>query len=307
MATHLLLTAWTFDPLIIIGLIALLGAYLYAIGPLRRRLAAQASEETGGEPVEGLSNLPMRKVAYFLGGWVLLALTLLSPLDAIGREYLFSAHTFQLFMIITVIAPLLMLGLPDWLTAWLIPSAEARQATEGLMFQVVAVVAFNGIILLWHVTPLYEAALQNMTLHALQMLSFLVAGALTWWPLLTPTRKHIRMAHPSQIIYLVLESLPLDIFGAALLFTPTVLYPTYLHAPHIFGLTALVDQQIAGGILAAPGNMIDLALMSIVFFGWIRQMEREQIIREREQYAQEDALATGSEALTQEQAEQSHA
>jgi len=320
MGLHLLLTAWTFDPLTIISLVVLLGGYLYAVGPLRQRLAAQANsvraesaehagqqgdDDVPGEPPqaagagESLADYPTRKMAYFVAGWALLAFTLISPLDAIGRLYLFSAHTFQLFLIITVIAPLLMLGIPDWLTARLIPSASARRATEGLMFQVVAVVLFNGIILIWHITPLYEAALRNMTLHALQMLSFLVAGVLTWWPLLTPTTRRIRMSSPAQILYLVLESLPLDFFGVAALFTSFVFYPVYAQAPRVFGLTALADQQIAGGILAAPGNMIDLVLMSIIFFSWIAQMERAQIAREREQYAREDAEQAEAEAASQ--------
>ncbi len=57
-------------------------------------------------------------MALFAGGWVSLALTIISPLDTLGRYYLFSAHTAQLFIIITLSVPLLMAGLPDWLSAW---------------------------------------------------------------------------------------------------------------------------------------------------------------------------------------------
>ena len=268
--THLLPapTTWSFDPAVVVALILLLGAYLIAIGPLARRLHPD-------EP------LPVRRVVYFISGWLTLALTLVSPLDTLGRYYLFSAHTMQLFVLTTLTAPLLLLGIPVWLVEILLPAQALRHATRGLLFAILATVAFNGIILIWHIGKLYDAASRSTGLHDLQSLTFLIAGLLTWWPLLTPLDRHTRLATPFQILYLALESLPLDIFGAALIFAPRVLYAAYTAAPRVFGLSALTDQQFAGAILAVPGNVIDLALMSVVFFGWIQNIERAQRERER--------------------------
>ena len=51
-------------------------------------------------------------------------------------------------------------------------------------------------------------------------------------------------------------------------------------------------RQAAGGaIIAVPGNVIDIVLMSIVFFGWIQNVKKTQRERERLQYAAEDAVA----------------
>lgn len=264
-------TAWSFDPAVIVALLLLLGGYLLAIGPLAPRL----------HPGESLS---IRRATYFIAGWLTLALTLLSPLDTLGRYYLFAAHTTQLFLLTTLAAPLLLLGLPEWLMARLLPTRALRNATRGLLFPVLATIAFNGIILIWHIGKLYEAALRSNGLHNVQSLCFLIAGLLTWWPLLTPLDRHTRLATPFQILDLMLESLPLDIFGTAIIFTPRALYATYAAAPRLFGLSALTDQQFAGAILAVPGNVIDLGLMSIVFFGWIQSVERAQRERERLEY-----------------------
>ncbi len=314
MELHLLLTAWTFDPITLIGLALLLGAYLYAVGPLRRRrfavlagasAGASASASRQGSTGQSVAvGYPTRKVSYFVAGWALLAFTLISPLDALGREYLFAAHTTQLFLIITAVAPLLMLGVPDWLTALLLPGEAMRRATEGLLFQIVAVVLFNGIILVWHITSLYEAALQNMGLHDFQMFCFLVAGVLTWWPLLTPTERRIRMSSPVQILYLAAESIPLDIFGAFTLFATGIFYHTYAVAPRLWGFAAAADQQVGGAILAVPGNILDVILMSVVFFGWINQIERAQLARERILYAEDDAKGEMSvDEMTEEMAQ----
>jgi putative membrane protein len=271
--------AWTFDPATIVFLIALLAAYLAAIGPLRTRYQPD-------EPVA------RQYIVSFVSGWALLALTLISPLDALGRGYLFAAHTLQLFIIITAVAPLLMLGLPDTLGHLLLPTRKLREAGRDPLFTVVAVVLFNMLILVWHAGPYYEAALHSAPLHDLQMLTFLVAGVLTWWPLLTPSDQYGRLAHPMQILYLAAESLPLDVFGIFTLFAAGPFYQTYASAPRVIGwLSVIADQQVGGGILAVPGNIVDIIIMSIVFFGWVNQMERAQRERERRQYAVEDAAA----------------
>ena len=261
-------TDWSFDPAVLLALAALLGGYLFIIGPLRERV-------TPDEPAQ------RQRIAAFAAGWLTLVLALVSPLDALGRAYLFSAHTLQLFLLITVVAPLFLIGLPEWLWWTLLPTRALRDATRGVLFPMVAVIAFNGIILIWHVTPFYEAALHSAPLHDLQNASFLLAGLLTWWPLLTPLDRHTRLASPFQILYLVVESLPLDVFGAFTLFAQRVFYPTYALAPRLFGLSPLADQAIGGAILAVPGNLLDIVLMSLAFFGWIAREEQAQAARER--------------------------
>jgi len=273
MATRVLLTAWNFDPIALAFLALLLAGYLAAIGPLRRRL--------GEEPVAG------RRVASFAAGWALLALTVLSPLDEIGRRYLFIAHAAQLFILITFVAPLLMLGVPEWLTSRLLATEGVRQATRSLLFPVVAILAFNGLILIWHIPQYFEPSLHDLRLHDLQLLCILLAGVVDWWPLLTPLDRDTRLASPMQILYLGAESVPIDLFGFISIFARAPFYETYAHAPRIFGIPALLDQQLAGGIIAVPNNTIDFILMSVAFFGWVARMERAQMEREAAEHEAE--------------------
>lgn len=291
MGLHLLLTAWNFDPLAIVGILVLLGAYLFAIGPLATRLGHA---------------LPRRRVVSFVGGCVVLALVTLSPLDTLGREYLFTAHAAQLFLLITVAAPLMMAGLPEWLVALLLPLESLREATRGLMFPVGAILAFNGIIIAWHIGPIFEASLRHPALYDLQLLCFLLAGMVDWWPLLTPLDGHTRLANPFQLLYLGVESIPLDVFGIIALFAGSPFYPTYAHAPRIFGISALLDQQIAGGIIAVPNNVVDFALMSVVFFVWIATIERAQEERERAE-AEEERIELEARTLAREAEREQHA
>ncbi len=271
-------TDWNFDPIAILALALLLGGYFALIGPLRTRL---------GEP-----ELARARVAAFVAGWALLALTVLSPLDTLARNYLLTARAVQVLLITTGVAPLLMAGIPEWVVWRALPVRALRDATRSILFPLIAVLLFNGLVLLWHIPPLLDASLHTPIIHDLSNLSFLAAGLLTWWPLLTPLDRDTRLATPFQIFYIAAESLPLDIFGIFLMFTSTLVYSAYVTAPRIFGLSPLVDQQIAGGLLVIPGNLIDLIFMSVAFFGWINRVE--QLQREREQAEADRELTEAS-------------
>ena len=278
---------WNLDPALLAALLALLGAYLVVIGPLRERFGL-------GEAVS------RRKVILFISGWLVLALSVLSPLDTIGRRYLFTASALQLLLITSLAAPLLLAGLPEWLVARFLPTEALRKITRGFWFAFSAVVIFNGAILIWQVEPLFEASLQNDGLHNLRLLTLLIVGIINWWPLLTPLDRHTRFASPFQIFYIAAESVPLDLFGLACIFVSQVFYPTYANAPRLFGISALTDQALAGGLLAIPNNLFDLILMSVVFFGWVERSDRAQ--REREAAGELDNL-DDPEAYSQAQAE----
>ncbi|HEX9036873.1 MAG TPA: cytochrome c oxidase assembly protein [Ktedonobacterales bacterium] len=271
-------TTWNLDPALVIILITLLTAFALTTGPLRGRFP-------GSQPIS------RGQIALFVSGWTTLALSVLTPLDTLGRYYLFSAHTIQLFIIITLSTPLMMGGIPDWLSRVLLPSERSRAASGGLLFSVIAVLAFNGLILGWHIGLFYQAALDSGFWHNVQLLTFVAAGALTWWPLLTPANRHIRMSSPLQMLYLAAESIPLDIFGVFAIFARGVFYHGYAVAPRVFPISPALDQQISGGILAVPGNIIDVVLMSVIFFAWIERTERAQ--RERERAADEHSTTAG--------------
>src|SRR5437870_5016965 len=95
------LTQWNWEPSIVIGTALIVGLYLYAIGPLRRRAF----------PTEQVKR---SQVVCFLLGMFLMFLALVSPLDELGDSYLFSAHMVQHLFLTVVGPPLLLLGTPEW-------------------------------------------------------------------------------------------------------------------------------------------------------------------------------------------------
>ena len=109
-STGALLTHWTLEPSVLLGTVAVTGAYFYAIGPLRRKY--------------NLGPPPTRAQVYtFVASAVLLLVALVSPLDDIGDEYLFSAHMVQHLILATLWPPL-----PDEPA---LHSASVRQSARG--------------------------------------------------------------------------------------------------------------------------------------------------------------------------------
>ena len=255
--------SWNLDPVLWLGLIAFCAAYYAVVGPLRVRYG-------WGEPAT------RRQVTWFAVGAASLVLTLVTPLDTLGRTALFSAHMLQLMLLNTLVAPLLLLGMPDWL-AHAAARRLGRLGDGGTMLAwVLAALVFNVTFLLWHAGPIYEAGLRNEAIHDLESLTILLTGLVRWWPLITPGRRETRLASPVQILYVLLESLPIDIFAIALIFAPGPLYPVYVAAPRVWGIPAMLDQQLAACIALIPGTFLDIVLMSVVFFKWFQRMEHAQ-------------------------------
>ena len=96
------LTQWDWEPSILIGTVVIVGLYLYALGPLRKKyhLAERVNKW---------------QAFSFLLGMSMMFLALVSPLDELGDSYLFSAHMVQHMFLTIVGPPLLLLGTPGWL------------------------------------------------------------------------------------------------------------------------------------------------------------------------------------------------
>jgi putative membrane protein len=278
-----LLLQWHWDPGVLLFLVALCAGYFAGIGPLRRRYHL-------GEPATP------RQITLFLSTIALLFLTLVSPLDALGNNYLFSAHITQVLLLTTFCPPLLLLSLPDWLLNPLFRAGPLRQMTRGAFFLFLATFLFNANFMLWLIPALYNPAVQHAPLHDLQSLLFLFTGILNWWPLITPIRDGTRWSHGIQLLYLFLDGIPLGFVCIILFFIDQPAYAVYQNAPHLWGISALADFQLGAIILYGPGLLLDIVVLSIIFFKWLARQEEEAQRREEaadaRAAAQEESIAS---------------
>ena len=244
------LSAWSFEPWVVAPMIASL--LLYVAGVVR--LWHHAGVERG---------ITRMQVACFAGGWVSLVLALNSPLDALGSR-LFSAHMVQHEMLMLVAAPLMVLARPLAAWTWAFAPAQRRRlghATQvrwwasawGFITAPLAAWALHALALwLWHVPRLFEAALENEGVHALQHASFLVTALLFWWAVIGRDPR-VRAGSGAAIAYLFTTMLHTSALGALLTLAPTPWYPDYAQAAASFGFDAVEDQQLGGLVMWVPG------------------------------------------------------
>ena len=236
-------------------LIGAAALYLYATGSL------------GGWHVWGPAVARWR-VACFIGALSLLFVTLLSPLDGIGELYLFWVHMTQHMILVLVVAPLILLGIPGWMIGGLVRNRAVWVVTHRLTSPIAALLISQFILIAWHVPPIFEAALADRHIHDLEHLTFLIAGVLMWWPVLSRSRA-LPGSEPLWLIpYLFVLPIATSVLGAMITFSREVIYESYSLAPRLWDLPALQDQEISGLIMWVPGKLIFWLVMGVVFYRW---------------------------------------
>jgi len=265
----------------LISLVALaIMTLLYLLGI---RLAARS----GAHP-------PINKwrLAAFITAITLGALVLLTPFNTIARTQLFAAHMLQAVVLTTLCAPLLLASCPDWLLQPIIEQPLLRAVSQELTLPLVASILFNLTFLAWHAPAIFDVAQKNNALYQIEMLSILFFALLNWWPLLGSLHELRRISYPVQMLYAFLDGQPVDIFAFLLVFTGFVFYKQYVIPPQLIqaGYSTLADQTVGGALLLIPG-LVDLVVMSPLFFRWLAQIERQEKLADQRRQEEEEEAA----------------
>src|SRR5919109_1206633 len=118
------------------------------------------------------------RIAAFAGAVLLFAAALSPPLESRAEE-LFSFHMIQ-HVVLGDLAPLLfVLGLTGPLIRPLL-ALRPVAALRPLAHPLVALPLWTLNLYLWHIPFLYESAVRNDAVHALEHLCFFTAGAMMW-------------------------------------------------------------------------------------------------------------------------------
>jgi putative membrane protein len=259
---------WNLDLAAMIAIAAWSGVYL--------RRFFRARREAGGRGAGA------RHLLAFAGAVIVVVVAVISPLDRLGEEYLFSAHMVQ-HLLLSDIAPLLaLLALSRVIMR---PATRRLQAVERalgpLAHPATALFLWLALVYLWHVPPLYVAAIETPGLHALEHATFFAAGVGIWWPLVQPVPMRRRLTGMWTFAYIAAAKFGLASLGLYLTWSGSVAYDWYAKVPRIWGLSAVEDQNIGGAIMMVEQSLVLVTVLAVLFSRMLAQSEEDELRRER--------------------------
>ncbi len=260
-AWQFFLSGWDWEPSVIAGCAALLLGYALIAGV---RFTWRAG--------------------CFFSGVLVLFLALVSPLDTLADSYLFSAHMVQHILLILIVPPLLLLGVPPEVAQKILQHPMLAKAERLLSAPVLAWTVGVATMWLWHWPPFYNAALASEPVHIAEHLLFLSSAVIFWWPVIGPV-ENLRLAPLWAAVYVFASCTAHTLLAILITFAPLGIYPAYLQPADNYGilpllrgrwgLTPSADQQWGGLLMWVPACAVYLAFILGSLARWYRFPEEQ--------------------------------
>ena len=254
--------AWTLAPSIVIPLAVVLAQFLLGRSELARR-----------------SNVARPRQALFLAGWLVLALTLVSPVHE-GGERSFTLHMIEHELIMLVATFLLAASHSGGVLAWGLPgvlrhglgggwSGPLRALWREAPRPVTATIVQAVVMWAWHAPALFDRALASPSWHIAQHLSFLLSSLAFWSAILNHRGCALLAA-----LCLFVTSLVEGALGALMALSTSAWYSAYAGmALSGIGLDPATDQQLAGLLRWIPGGLVHGAGALLLLYRWLSRAE----------------------------------
>lgn len=273
---HSTFSYWSFDYITTTFIALLCFAYLYII------------------------NFHLKKQsAYFFAGIALLIICIDSPLHFLAENYLFSAHMLSHTLILLIVAPLLVAGIPqenNFKNSFISISKKISRTPFICWLIGVSVMWF------WHIPSIFNNMfMMNMdsSSHTMNfisyahMLSLLLAGIIFCLPVINPYSTY-KLSSLKSVLYLTSACVLCSLLGLLITFAPVGIYTHYLTINDTDGLLPLIrnqwsistatDQQAGGLIMWVPCCFIYLTASMILLIKWFDEKDMVIKIRKKEEH-----------------------
>ena len=179
----------------------------------------------------GRSAAPPRTVGVAIG---LMLVIFVSPFCALSSA-LFSARVLHHVILISAVAPLLAIAYP----------------AQRHSLPLAPLVVIHAVILwLWHTPGAYVWGLATVPAYWLMQVSLLGSAWLMWRAVLAPASR------PGAALMALAATIgQMGLLGALIVFAPRPLYAVHFESAWAWGLSPLVDQQLAGLLMWVPAML----------------------------------------------------
>jgi putative membrane protein len=277
MSSHPGWGSWSLNPVVIIALLA--AAVIYA------RVYRRAQARSTNNPPNAGHWVP------YAAGLVVLAIALLSPLDAIGDKYLLSAHMMQhvllsdiapALLVLGLRSPVLPLGLSREALMAVAPGGRTGRVLTRLTSPWLAVPLWALATWVWAIPSVFDFAAQHSVVHALEHATLFYTGLAMWWLIIDPLPRARLRPNGQRLALLGFTRLASACVCLPLTWISKTEYPLYANAPRAYNISALTDQHLAGASMC----FIEILVFGIAFAAvFVQMLGRSDARTTLEEYA----------------------
>lgn len=229
----------------------------------------------------------IQRVSFSLG-LIALWLSLDGPIEALSGS-LYIAHMSQHILLTLVAPPLLICGLTPRMFRTVLVRTRLLGAVKVLGRPIPALLLFNGTLAISHAPDVVRLMLESAPFHYAVHAALLATALLMWLPVTSPIPEVRKLNYPARMCYILIQSVVPTIPASFLTFGSEPLYPVYNSLAPQWGMTALMDQQIAGLIMKIGGGLILFGIVAVLFARWASEESREAAARRASRQADVDA------------------
>jgi cytochrome c oxidase assembly factor CtaG len=210
------------------------------------------------------------RIACAATGLFLVAAPLNSPLETIAAKRLLLVHLLQNALIADIAPVLVLLGLTTSMLAWLGRHGGNRIRARW------AIVAWLAAWYGTHIAGFYNWALDTGWALNIEHGLLIAGGLLFWWPLVAG-----RLNVPAALAYLGAAFVAASFLGLAFIFSSHPFYPFYEHAPRLWGLSPIRDQNLGGILMNGEQTLVFLCAIGWYVSRLLAEEEPAQSLQER--------------------------
>ncbi|MGB3260427.1 cytochrome c oxidase assembly factor CtaG [Paenisporosarcina sp.] len=255
-----------------------------------------------------------KEITAFVSAMLLLYAVKGSPADLMGH-ILFSVHMAQMALLLMLVPPLLIVGVPSWIWQKIIRMRYIQPTFRFLTKPLLALIVFSGMFSIYHIPLVFDTIKQNELYHTIYTIILFLSAILLWWPIMNKLKGEHQVHGLGKIGYIIGSAILITPACALIIFASHPMYDTYsngdawlkamelcvpsstlsgltLSGPELFSnMPIMEDQQLGGIIMKIIQEIIYGVILAIVFFQWYRSEQEnadeitQQALMDRQAYA----------------------
>ncbi len=212
-----------------------------------------------------------------------------SPIDLLAH-IMFSFHMTQMALLLLLVPPLLIKGIPWWVWKAVIELPVVKKIFPVVTKPLLALIVFTAIFSIYHIPMIFDYVKLNEALHGAYTFGLFLSAVFMWWSVFDVVGEGLHGL--KKIGFIVASAILITPACALIIFSGHAMYETYTNAdvwlkamelcvpvdtlsslnlsgPELFSsMTPHADQQLGGILMKIIQELIYAVFLASIFFKW---------------------------------------